>query len=163
MKGYRFIFVFALFLLLAACGAPSVDPNVPPQIVYGEDVCAHCGMIISDERFASSIVVEKSPNVYEHLIFDDIGDMFAYVQEAGAGIQIVTYFVHDFHSREWLDARQAYFVKAPAATTPMGSGFAAFAGEMEAEAQAQAWQASVLDFDGAQAHAPATGHTGHSH
>ena len=146
MKHFKRLFFVLLTLALVACAAPTVDPSTPPEIVYGEDVCDRCGMIINDERFAASVVVETAPKEYEHLLFDDIGDMFAYTQEEGEHVKIVSYFVHDFNSKAWLDARSANFVKAGSLQTPMGFGLAAFAERAEAEIQAQTWQGEVLDF-----------------
>jgi copper chaperone NosL len=149
MKASMFT-VLVLVLLLSACGAAAVTPQTPPEILYGEDVCEHCGMIINDARFAAALVVETQPGHYEHRIFDDIGDMFAYAQALpadGSSGTIVTYYVHDYHSQEWIEADHAHFVQAEAALTPMASGLVAFASQEEAETQAQAWQGAVLTFD----------------
>ena len=140
-----------LLVLLSACGKPAVTPQTPPEIVYGEDVCEHCDMIINDARFAAGLVIETAPERYEHRIFDDIGDMFAYVQTMpDAGGTVVTYFVHDYSTETWLDASQAHFVQADALLTPMGSGLVAFASHEEADAQAQAWHGAVMTFEAAQ-------------
>ena len=152
MKWYALGLMLLTMLLVVACGAPAITPQTPPEIVYGEDVCDHCGMIINDERFAAGVVIQTQPDQYEHRIFDDIGDMFAYAQAANTDdgdepIQIVSYFVHDYQSQAWLDANQAHFVKADTSSTPMGSGLAAFANQEEADAQALAWQGTVLDFE----------------
>lgn len=147
MNLYTRSLVLVLMLLLVACSGSKVTPDVPPAIHYGEDMCDHCGMIISDERFAAGVVVETKPQHYEHRIFDDIGDMLAYAQEIEASSAIVAYYVHDYQSREWLDARQATYVQGDAASTPMGSGLAAFADQAAATAHAQATQGQVLDFD----------------
>ena len=37
-----------LLLLLAGCGQ-AVNTDEPPKIVYGQDVCDRCGMIINEE------------------------------------------------------------------------------------------------------------------
>lgn len=150
-----------VLFLIAACGAPAVTPATPPEIVYGEDVCNHCGMIINDDRFAAAVVIETQPNRYEHRIFDDIGDMFAFARDLAANddAKIVSYFVHDYASREWLHAADAHFVKADPALTPMGSGLAAFANKEEANAQAQLWHGTLLTFDDARHQAVAD----HSH
>ncbi|MEZ4710429.1 MAG: nitrous oxide reductase accessory protein NosL [Caldilineaceae bacterium] len=132
--------------MLAGCGGPAVTPDTPPEILYGEDVCAQCGMIISDERFAAGLVVELAPDVYEHRIFDDIGGMLTYVQEHAQAITIVAYFVHDYNSKEWINAESAYFVRSNALHTPMGYGLAACAQELEAQALAEEWQGELLTF-----------------
>lgn len=149
-------------LLIAACSAPAISPQTPPEIVYGEDVCDHCGMIINEERFAAGAVIETSAGRFEHRAFDDIGDMFAYAQALdakagdaqadGAMPRIVTYFVHDYQSLEWLDAHEAHFIVTEASRTPMGSGLVAFASLEDAEAQAETWQATVLDYAAAHQH-----------
>jgi copper chaperone NosL len=135
-----------LLLVLVACTAPAVEPSIPPMIAYGEDVCDQCGMIIEDERFAAGLVVEVAPDRYEHRIFDDIGDMFAYVEEADVQSSIAAYYVHDYASLAWIDARQAIFVHAENLHSPMGHGLAAFAKRADAETQAQVWQGEILDF-----------------
>ncbi len=160
MKRYVLGLVVLTMLLATACGAPVISPQTPPEIVYGEDVCDHCGMIINEERFAAGLLIQSGTGQLEHRIFDDIGDMFAFAQEFTAQAsnaqtgddapQIVTYFVHDFQSGEWLNAHEAYFIVAQASLTPMGSGMVAFGSREEAETQAQAWQTPVLDFEMAQ-------------
>lgn len=155
MKHFIRSLILLTVLLIAACGAPDISPDTPPEIVYGEDVCDHCGMIINEERFAAGAVLETSDGKFEHLAFDDIGDMFAYAQElkaAGEMPHIATYFVHDYQSLEWLDAQEAHFIVTEASRTPMGSGLVAFASLEDAEAQAATWQATVLDFAAAQEH-----------
>ena len=160
MKRFVRSLIMLTVLLAVACGAPAISPESPPEIVYGEDVCDHCGMIINEERFAAGAVIDTGGGRLEQRAFDDIGDLFAYAQvlktQAGdsqasdATPQIVTYFVHDYRSLEWVDARAAYFVAADASRTPMGSGLVAFASLEDAEAQAQSWNATVLDFDAVQ-------------
>jgi copper chaperone NosL len=146
MKYINLLFVMILVVLAFGACASRVDPDRPPEIVYGEDVCARCGMIISDERFAASLVVEKSPNVYEHLLFDDIGNMLMYAREAGEDAHFVSYFVHDYHSKEWLNAQDAHFVLSDEIQTPMAFGIAAFEEYSVAEAEAQKWHGSIADF-----------------
>lgn len=152
--------VMLIGLLLAACAAP-VDPNAPPEIVYGEDVCDRCGMIISDARFAASVVVEHAPRQYDYLLFDDIGGMIAYIEERET--TIVSYFVHDYNSKEWLDAGDAVYVLAPDLPTPMGFGIAAFGTHTEAEAEAAAWGGEVLDFQSLRQQSMQPMHMGHVH
>ncbi|MBI3958182.1 MAG: nitrous oxide reductase accessory protein NosL [Chloroflexi bacterium] len=143
---HRTILFTLLILLLSACGGGTVDPNVPPEIVYGEDVCDRCGMIIGDDRFAAALVMEKAANDYEQLLFDDAGEMFAFAGEDNGQSKIVSWFVHDYNSREWLDAQVAWFVVADDLQTPMGFGVAACAHEVEALALAQEWGGEVLTF-----------------
>ena len=162
MKPFLLGLLALMALLVTACGAPAITPQTPPEIVYGEDVCDHCGMIINEERFAAGLVLQTAGGQLEQRRFDDIGDMLAFVQEfdgrevsvqEGESVaHIESYFVHDYQTLEWLDAREAHFIVTEALLTPMGSGIVAFGNEQEAEAQAQAWQTSVLDFEAVQGH-----------
>lgn len=104
--------------IAAACGAP-VDG--PPTILYGEDVCDRCHMVISDERYAAAA---RGP-AGEVLRFDDLGCLLAdpaVDQEAGWRV-----WVHDRESAAWLRAAAARFVRRDGGTTPMGSGWTATA------------------------------------
>ncbi|MCL4834769.1 MAG: nitrous oxide reductase accessory protein NosL [Caldilineaceae bacterium] len=143
---HKTILLTLLLLLLSACGGAAVDPNIPPEIVYGEDVCDQCGMIISDDRFAAALTLEKAANDYEQLLFDDAGEMFAYVAEDNGQSKIASWFVHDYNSREWLAGEVAWYVLADSLRTPMGFGIAALAQEAEARALAMEWGGEVLTF-----------------
>lgn len=145
MRNWIIMNTILVMLILTACGGVTVMPDTPPEIVYGEDVCDQCGMIISDERFASGIVIETAPYEFEHRIFDDIGGLFEFVME-NSDLEIASYYVHDYHSKEWLDAHDAYFVKSDELLTPMGFGLAACAQQLEAEALAREWNGNVLTF-----------------
>lgn len=110
--------------LLSGCGGGR-GPR-PPVIRYDRDVCAQCGMIISDERFAAAYVTKSG----EARLFDDIGDMLVYEKEHGEAV--VAYYVHDFRSRKWIPAEAAYYVRGDSVKSPMGWNIAAFENEAEA-------------------------------
>lgn len=146
----------ALGLALAggACGKPA-DPLAPPAIVYGEDVCDECGMILSDERFAAATVVDGAAGP-EPRRFDDIGDMFSYHRGHG-DLVVRRWYVHDLDSLAWLDAETAHFVRGEGIRSPMGSGLAAFATAERAAAYAAEVGGAVVPFDELRgAAAPAT-------
>ena len=114
-------------MVTAACGGPTITPELPPEIAYGEDVCDQCNMIISDERYAAGLVVEVEPGRYEHRIFDDIGDLLVYEQEHVDELTVAAYYVHDYGSKEWIDGRSAFYISSDELLTPMGLGLAAAA------------------------------------
>lgn len=97
-----------------------------PEIRYGRDACARCGMIVTEERFASAYVDSAG----ETVAFDDLGELLAAVAKDPALTSAA--YVHDASDGRWLRASDAVFVKLPGLATPMGSGYAAFASEEQA-------------------------------
>ena len=110
----------AAALVFSACARSS---DGLPEIHYGRDVCARCGMIVSEERFASGYVGSGG----ETVAFDDLGEFLAIVSLNPA--LAAKSYVHDAQDGRWLRASQAIFVKLPGLATPMGSGYAAFSSE----------------------------------
>jgi copper chaperone NosL len=115
-------------LVLAGCGGEGASADEPPDINLGRDACDRCGMIISEERFASGIVDDEG----DALIFDDAGEMISVVQEEGLDDRRA--WVHGYPSLEWKDAREAWYAVTMELPTPMGSGVFPFDSQSEAEA-----------------------------
>jgi len=133
-----------LGIILGACARG--DPQIKPaEIHYGQDACAECNMIISDPRFAASYAYEMSEGRYASLAFDDIGDMLMHAQKHPEH-KIVGWYVHDYQSKEWLDATQAFYVFAEGIRSPMGHGLAAHTTREAAQQMADALNGSVLDW-----------------
>ena len=131
----------ALPFVLVACGGENASGDEPPEIKLGRDACDRCGMIISEERFASGIVDSKG----NALVFDDTGEMVATVQEEGLKGRRV--WVHGYPSLEWIDARDAWYVVTMDLPTPMGSGVFPFDTEDDAKTFASEHDATVFDWD----------------
>lgn len=115
----------AVVLFFSACVRSVGDL---PTIRYGRDACARCGMIISEEHFASGYVGSGG----ETVAFDDLGEFLAFVSMRPA--LAAKSYVHDAQDGRWLRASQAVFVQLPGLATPMGSGYAAFSNEDGAKA-----------------------------
>lgn len=146
--GGRWWLVLTLLIVaLTGCGGAGPGGDTPPEIVYGEDLCDECGMIISDERFAAGLVVELEPGVAEHRIFDDIGGMLLYERAHGDEFAISHIFVHDYASREWIDGESAFYVWSDAIRSPMGHGIAASRDRTGAETLAREWGGRVVSLD----------------
>lgn len=157
-RGRRLLLSLVLATVLpiagAACGAPE-DPLAPPDIVYGEDACAECGMILSEPRYAAASLVDEQGRVTPR-VFDDIGDMMRY-HAARPELKVRRWYVHDMATEAWLDAETAVFVRAPDLRTPMASQLAAFADAAGAEAfAADHAGARVLRFADLASAGPAT-------
>ena len=131
IKVHHFLFVllsllFVTFFLMSC--RPSANLDEPPEIIYGQDVCDECSMIINEERFAASYIT-KSGDIRR---FDDMGGMLLYDQKHQEDVHI--YWVHDLDTQAWLNANGAHFVLSDELVTPMGWGVAAFATQERADA-----------------------------
>lgn len=133
--------------LIAACamaGCRSEADSGPPSVRYGDSICAECGMIVSDERFATSTVIEGDRGD-EPLIFDDFNCQMIFESKHG-DLVVVDRWSHDYNSREWLTMSQAWFVKSDQLHTPMASNIAAFSTKDQAESIADPLGGEVVDF-----------------
>ncbi len=131
--------VLVAFLLLGGC-ASQEDPNTPPAIRYGEDVCTSCGMIISDQSHAAAYRTASG----EVRLFDDVGEMVLYHRAHREAV--VAFFVHDYQSQAWLRAEKAYYVASQNLRTPMGLGIVALTSETDARSLADRLGGQVLTF-----------------
>lgn len=143
----RLLLLFLALVLLAAGCAQGTAEIKPPEIRYGEDVCAECKMIISDPRFAAAYTYEVSPGRYENALFDDIGDMLIHAGKHPEH-EVVAWWVHDYDSKEWLDGQKATYVFSNNLQTPMAQGTAAFASLEAAQRLANELQGEVFDWNG---------------
>lgn len=134
-----------LALTLAACGGEPAKLE-PPKIYYGEDVCDECNMIISDERFAAATIVEVSEGRTESRIFDDIGGMFLY-HIKHPELKVLARYVHDYETREWLTAEDAFFVRSEDVHSPMAHGVIACKTREQAERLAGQFNGQILTYN----------------
>ena len=128
-----------LGLLSVGCQAPRADQ--PPQIRYGEEPCAFCGMLISEERFAAALITATG----ETKTFDDIGCLLRDLTKRDQSA--VHVWVHDYSSGRWLEAPRAVFVRSREVPTPMGGGLFAFSTQEAAEQFARNVHGTVVRFD----------------
>ncbi len=139
---------FGFGCLLVVFGLPGCGgggQGGPPSVRYGDSVCAECGMIISDERFATSTVIAGARGD-EPLLFDDFNCQMIFEAKHDE-LVIVDRWCHDHATREWLAMGDAWFVKSDQLRTPMASHIAAFATQGQAEAFAESVAGDSMDFD----------------
>ena len=128
-KGAFLFLVAAWAALLAGCGGAE-SYEEPPEIIYGQDVCSNCNMIISEENYASAYWTAEG----EARRFDDMGEMLAYIQSSPE--ERASTWVHDVNTAAWLRAEDAWIVMNAGLMTPMGTGIVAVANEEDARALA---------------------------
>ena len=141
------VLLMTMLLLPASCRESA--PGDIPTIIFGRDVCARCGMLVSEARFASGYVEAGGKSV----LFDDLGELLAAAARDPALSKAA--FVPDVEDAKLVRAESAFFVRAPSLATPMGTGVAAFKDRARAEAFAkQRGAGDVLDWAAATRLAP---------
>lgn len=129
-----------LIAFMAACQPKTVNVQ-PPDINYGQDVCDRCGMIISEARYASAIQLING----DFLKFDDAGEMFAF-QNDHPDIDVLSWWVHDYSTEQWIPGETAYYVSSDTLHTPMGMGIVCFAEQANAQQFAAEQGGKVYSF-----------------
>ncbi len=125
MRRRQLLLTFLVTLPLAACQRKR--ELSPPQIRYGRDTCAECGMILSDSRFAAAAATANG----ETYLFDDIGCLLIYRQKHQPAW--AAHWVHDLDTQSWLPAESAWYLVSTNVRSPMGYGIAAFANQNAAQ------------------------------
>ena len=111
------LFLFAA-VLTAGCSARA---GGPPVIQVDRTACAHCTMLVSDERFAAAYETPAG----EARVFDDIACMHeaAKAEKSAAALR---FWYHDIETGEWMRGEDAQLVKSDRFKTPMGGGIVAY-------------------------------------
>ena len=136
----RFLIPIVLLMLLMAGCAAGASIDEPPEIIYGEDECDRCRMIINDARYAAAYMTEDG----QARRFDDIGGMLLHHVENEEDVHL--FWVHDFESEVWVKADEATYVVSDGLETPMGFGIVALNSREEAEALAAENGGEVFTF-----------------
>ena len=126
--------------------APACQRRVvtgPPELRPGRDQCAHCGMMISDERCAGACIVEQDGD-RSALVFDDIGCMIDYARRHDASTRIVAGFVRDYSAGQWIPAQTAHYLcaKPDQLVTPWARALSRSARSPPPRASAAKWGAA---------------------
>lgn len=129
-------------VLLPAIGCRPQFPG-PEPLDLNQEMCGFCRMAISQKRFAAEFF-DFQGNCFK---FDDIGCLIHYVRMVKGREGAKAFYVNDYQSREWLEARKARFVYAASLNTPMSSHLAAFESGEEAREWARQHEGQVLTFE----------------
>ena len=117
----KYLLSISLALLFLGC---SEEKEIKPSnIKYGEDLCAACSMIISEELYSSQYILTNG----DVKKFDDIGCMIDHIKKKEGELdRISAVFVRDYNSNQWINAKDAYFLHSRLIITPMGHGIIGF-------------------------------------
>lgn len=116
---------------LASCDAKKPWPPEPSEIALGEESCAMCSMIVSDDHFAAQVKTREGTLS----VFDDLGCLL--VKAGPSRPDPAGVFVRAFDGSGWVRGDRATVVRSPDFHSPMGFGFASFASRDAAEAEAR--------------------------
>ncbi len=127
-----------LFLLVGCSGDPGTGPV---DVKWDRDACERCRMVLSDRMHSAQIRGGPEEGKSRVYLFDDIGCAVIWLDEQpwkdNPAIEI---WVNDHRDGEWIDAREAWYVKGN--NTPMAYGLGAQdepAEEALTFAQAREW------------------------
>ncbi|MFH5832325.1 nitrous oxide reductase accessory protein NosL [Halalkalibaculum sp. DA3122] len=138
MTSIKKILLMALLVLLASCS------QEPAELHYGSDECAHCKMMITDNRFASQVVTDKG----KAFKFDAIECMAVYHRTNSDELEGARLWVSNYADPgEWLPAMEAQFVKSEVVNSPMGESLLAFPSGEAASQHLEDYPGKLLSWD----------------
>ena len=134
----RGVVALLALLVVGACASG------PVPIHWGEEECAHCQMVISDERYAAQVVDSRG----KAWKFDSIECMLGFLGDDARSSGGYVAYVADGRDG-WLPAESSYFVQSEQIRSPMGGGYIAVGDEASAAARAREVGGSVLRWEDA--------------
>ena len=130
-----------LLLAVVAAGCGAGGELGPPEILYGQDICDRCRMVISEERHAAGAHLGG-----RELRFDDPGCLREFLDAEGRAGE-ATSWVHD-ETAAWVPVSEAWVVIDPQGGTPMASGILAFGSAEAAEDAGARFETVARRWDG---------------
>lgn len=120
----NFKIIFSLLIITFFFTGCKVEPE---PIYFGEDICDHCRMMISDNRYGAELITDKG-KIFK---YDSIECLIDYALEKNLiGDENQNFLVIDFSNPERLiNARTAFYVHNENVRSPMGLNVSAFENE----------------------------------
>lgn len=117
----------------------------PQPIHYGQDLCAHCRMTISDERYGAELVMRTGKT---HK-FDSIECLAGFHEEQEEiHEQVHSLWITDFqHPGELMQVEDAFFLHSDNLHSPMGMNLTAFGEQITEEAVLNSFGGHILTWD----------------
>lgn len=155
MRMNKYLSALFGFLIVAALVISTVPQAMakqpfPPRKIGPELRCPVCGMSPAHYPEWRAEVIFKDSLM---TAFDSPGDLFQFLQHIGRYDRrhsindISSIYVTDYFTKNWANAKHAYFVFGSSANGPMGKNLPAFASRAEARKFVAKSGGKVLTFD----------------
>jgi copper chaperone NosL len=123
-------------VFLSGCGQEKAEPVA---INENTDKCDICNMAVSDNQFATQIILENGKS----LVFDDIGCMHKWLKE-NEDQKVAQSFVRDYDSKQWIEEEKATFVYDKSLKTPMAYNVISFIKQSDAKHYVEGNEGTLL-------------------
>ncbi len=115
-------FVISIILFLSSCG--NDKQTGAAEVKWDRDACERCQMMLSDRDFSAQVRVFPEGKRSKVFKFDDLGCAVLWLSTQSYKDDLKTeVWVNNYKTNEWINAKQAWFVKGQ--TTPMNYGLGA--------------------------------------
>ena len=116
--------VFTMFSLMQLSACSNEPDTGPAEVRWDREVCERCVMAVSDPNFSAQIRGGPVGEKQKLLKFDDLGCAVIWLdQQSWKDNPAIEIWVNQYQSGDWIDARQAHYVKNQ--LTPMNYGLGA--------------------------------------
>lgn len=117
----------------------------PRPIHYGQDACAFCKMTLMDKHYGAEVVTTKG----KVFVLDDTNCLIQFLKKGGITPgDIAGRYITDYaHDGVLIDVEKAIFLHSDNLSTPMASGFAAFASLSDLDAVKSQVSGEVLRWE----------------
>ncbi|CAN5425499.1 hypothetical protein BH09BAC3_BH09BAC3_06470 [soil metagenome] len=133
----RLLIIIVASVWLVACDVK------PEPLAYGKDACHSCKMTLVDEKFGGEVVTKKG-KVYK---FDDVNCMINFYNSQETADNVSLLLMINFDSvNQFVDAREAFYVKSTMIKSPMGSQVASFSTREQLKKYNKEWNGIELSW-----------------
>ena len=136
------VFVISCLITTVVVFANCQKGTIEPVAIEANDMCSFCRMSISEKRYAAELI-DSDGHVFK---FDDIGCLANFMKQDKTSSPFSATFVMDFERREWLEAKNAFYVRSSEFKTPMNGGIVAFRDQPSAQASLTKYHGTLISF-----------------
>jgi len=132
--------LFSIFILLViTLGCSNMEPRA---IAYGNAECAHCSMMVTDQKFGAELITDKG----RYYFFDSAECMFEYMAEDENSTYSHILITPFLQPSTLADAKTSFFLISEGIPSPMGASLSAYSTLEEAKTQATMHGGEVYNY-----------------